>query len=268
MNTHPHENLKIIRFEGEMLPHWAQLLDLVARLCPVPDETRRWSSRFTNCSGVDDARTVLTHGDALRRALRGTQEGDHLQSSANTGRQRRIADLRGLGICFGHHDAARFRQENVFLAGGGTRGRPGRGLWSGRNNVAAGMSKFVNYKKSSIFPWLLSLPAAMFYSLAALVMYGALGSPSGIPAFVSVLATCLFPSSLALWVLTDAQKSRRHLPYDFDSLVFWAWWAVVPIYLFATRGWRGFIPIGWFILLCLAANVLGGIPAWLLGTRP
>ena len=30
-----HENLKVIRFEDEMLPNWAQLLDVAARLCPV-----------------------------------------------------------------------------------------------------------------------------------------------------------------------------------------------------------------------------------------
>src|SRR5678815_2674349 len=36
----PYEKLKVIRFEGEMLPNWAQLLDAAARLCPVPDDTR------------------------------------------------------------------------------------------------------------------------------------------------------------------------------------------------------------------------------------
>ena len=70
MQRKSHKNLKIIRFEGEMLPNWAQLLDLAARLCPVPEETRRWFSRFTNSSGVDDARTVMTQVETLRRALR------------------------------------------------------------------------------------------------------------------------------------------------------------------------------------------------------
>ena len=36
-----HENLKVIWFEGEMLPNWAHLLDAAARLCPVPDENFR-----------------------------------------------------------------------------------------------------------------------------------------------------------------------------------------------------------------------------------
>src|SRR5205809_7561895 len=38
---------------------WPQLLDLAARLSLVPDATRHWFARFTNSSGVDDARTVM-----------------------------------------------------------------------------------------------------------------------------------------------------------------------------------------------------------------
>jgi len=70
MQRKSQENLKIIRFEGEMLPTWAQLLDLAAGLCPVPEETRRWFFKLTNSSGVDDARTVMAQGEILRRALR------------------------------------------------------------------------------------------------------------------------------------------------------------------------------------------------------
>ena len=58
MRPKSHPNLKIISFEGQMLPHWSQLLDLAARFSPVPEGTRKWFSRFTNSSGVDDARTV------------------------------------------------------------------------------------------------------------------------------------------------------------------------------------------------------------------
>jgi hypothetical protein len=64
-----HENLKTIRFEGEMLPKWAQLLDWAARLSPVSEETRGWFSRFTRSSGVDDARTVMIQGGILRTAI-------------------------------------------------------------------------------------------------------------------------------------------------------------------------------------------------------
>jgi hypothetical protein len=40
MSAKSHENLKAIRFAGELLPKWAQLLDLAAGLCPVSEEIR------------------------------------------------------------------------------------------------------------------------------------------------------------------------------------------------------------------------------------
>lgn len=69
MTVKSHENLKAIRFEGELLPTWAQLLDVAARLCEAPEETRHWFSKFTNYSGVDDARTVTKHCRLLRTSL-------------------------------------------------------------------------------------------------------------------------------------------------------------------------------------------------------
>ena len=63
------QSLKPIRFEGELLPDWAQLLDLAAKLSCVPESTRQWFSAFTRQSGVDDARTVVDHCQALRSAL-------------------------------------------------------------------------------------------------------------------------------------------------------------------------------------------------------
>jgi hypothetical protein len=68
------ENLKTIWFDGEMLPNWAQLLDAAARLCPVSEGTRRWFSRLTNSSGVDDTRTIVAEAKILQDALRETRE--------------------------------------------------------------------------------------------------------------------------------------------------------------------------------------------------
>ena len=62
-------SLKTIRFAGELLPQWAQLLDLAARLSQVPEDTRHWFSIFANRSGVDDARTVARHCEVLRSGL-------------------------------------------------------------------------------------------------------------------------------------------------------------------------------------------------------
>jgi len=69
MSAKSNESLKAIRFAGELLPNWAQLLDLAARLCPVSEEVRHWFSALTTCSGVDDARTVIEHCSLLRTSI-------------------------------------------------------------------------------------------------------------------------------------------------------------------------------------------------------
>lgn len=70
----PHENLKAIRFEGELLPDWAQLLDLAARLSPVSEGARHWFSRLTICAGVEDARSVIEHCRLLRASIQRHRE--------------------------------------------------------------------------------------------------------------------------------------------------------------------------------------------------
>lgn len=74
MSAKSHENLKAIRFAGELLPNWAQLLDLAARLCPVSEEARHWFSRLTAHAGVDDSRTVIEHCSRLRQSLQEHRE--------------------------------------------------------------------------------------------------------------------------------------------------------------------------------------------------
>ncbi|MCX6923231.1 MAG: hypothetical protein NT154_08490 [Verrucomicrobia bacterium] len=69
MSAKSHENLKAIRFEEELLPNWAQLLDLAARLRPVSENVRRWFSRLTSCSGVDDARAVTNQCQLLQTSI-------------------------------------------------------------------------------------------------------------------------------------------------------------------------------------------------------
>ena len=101
--------------------------------------------------------------------------------------------------------------------------------------------------------WLLSLPAGIFYCVAALTIDKALGFPGGAPALCALLAQYLLPGSIALWLLADARRRGRSLPYDTGTLFFIAWPVVAPIYLFATRGWRAFAVLGRFFLLYLAA---------------
>lgn len=85
MHSQSPQNLKAIRFEGELLPNWAQLLDLAGRLCPVSEETRNWFSRLTNSSGVDDARTVMAQCALLKASLQERRNAitDELQRNHN-----------------------------------------------------------------------------------------------------------------------------------------------------------------------------------------
>jgi len=106
----------------------------------------------------------------------------------------------------------------------------------------------------------------MFYCLTASALHETLDSPPGIPALAALLAAAFLPSSIALWVLADARQRHRTVPYDFGTFVFIAWPVLVPIYLFTTRGWRAFAPLGCFLLLYIAAAVTSIIP-WLLSSR-
>jgi hypothetical protein len=90
--SEPLETLKVIRFCGEMLPQWAQLLDLAARICSVPEETRGWFSRLTNSAGVDDARTVRKQVGILQSALLPNKQAiiTELQRTRGDGQASRI----------------------------------------------------------------------------------------------------------------------------------------------------------------------------------
>ncbi len=63
------QSLKPIRFQGELLPDWAQLLDLAASLSSMSESTRQWFSRFTNRTGVDDASSIVAECELLRTGL-------------------------------------------------------------------------------------------------------------------------------------------------------------------------------------------------------
>ena len=84
MSAKSHENLKAIRFAGELLPNWAQLLDLASRLCPVSGEVRHWFSLLTSRAGVDDSRTVIDRCRLLRKSIQ-----EHRESIASELRRSR-----------------------------------------------------------------------------------------------------------------------------------------------------------------------------------
>jgi len=74
MSAKSHENLKTIRFAGELLPNWAQLLDLAARLCPVSEDVRHWFCQLTARAGVDDAHAVIERCTLLRQRIQEHRE--------------------------------------------------------------------------------------------------------------------------------------------------------------------------------------------------
>jgi hypothetical protein len=92
MSAKCRENLKVIRFEGQLLPHWAQLLFLAARLCPVARDAGLWFSRLTSCSGADNARTVIRQCGLLRASLQKHRESvsAELQRSREDGQPKQI----------------------------------------------------------------------------------------------------------------------------------------------------------------------------------
>ncbi len=86
-------------------------------------------------------------------------------------------------------------------------------------------------------------------------------------AVLALAADFIFPASIALWVLADARDNHRTLPYDAGSFVFFAWAVVAPVYLFRTRGIRAFVAIGWFLIVCVAAWLVGNFPHFLHAMR-
>jgi hypothetical protein len=74
MSAKSHENLRAIRFAGELLPNWAQLLDFAARICLDSKEVHHWFSHLTLQNGVDDSRTVMNHCRLLRRSIQEHRE--------------------------------------------------------------------------------------------------------------------------------------------------------------------------------------------------
>jgi hypothetical protein len=101
-----------------------------------------------------------------------------------------------------------------------------------------------NFIKS--YGWLLLLA----FSLSA---FNSLYVFSGVP--YSLLADFIvvytLPLAIMTWVVWDA-RSRHCTPcYDFGFLVYLGWIVAIPGYLVWTRGWRGLLILGGFVVLLL-----------------
>ena len=105
--------------------------------------------------------------------------------------------------------------------------------------------------------------ACIFYCVVIDAMHATLGSPSVAQDLLALLAGLFLPSSLGQWVLADARKRGRALPYDYGTFVFYAFFLFAPLYLFETRGWRAIVPLAWFFLIWITASICGNLPYFL-----
>jgi len=80
----PPEIPRYIRFEGELLPKWAHLLDLAASLCPVSLKVCSWFFDFTRASGTENPKKVIEMCTALKEAIQ--VNGDLLTTQLSRGK--------------------------------------------------------------------------------------------------------------------------------------------------------------------------------------
>ena len=92
--------------------------------------------------------------------------------------------------------------------------------------------------------WLFAIAFGVAYSV----------SPNGeISKRAELAAEFALPLIIGSWVIADARKRGRQLCYDYDSFVFLAYPIIAPVYLFQTRGVRGFLTLLLFAAIWLIA---------------
>jgi hypothetical protein len=109
----------------------------------------------------------------------------------------------------------------------------------------------------------------LWFFAIAFGVAAALGADAGgMPRRAELASSVALPLVVALWVMADARKRGRRLCHDYDSLVYFAWPVVVPVYLFQTRGTRAFLTLlcfaGIWLIAALAAAVVFLIREFLL----
>ena len=99
----------------------------------------------------------------------------------------------------------------------------------------------------------------IFCAAAVCGFHEFLGEPGGPLAILALVAGYLLSSSVALWIQVDAAERGREAIYDSDSMFFFLWPFVAPVYLFRTRGWDALAPIGLFLLLQLGGLLFAAL---------
>jgi len=94
----------------------------------------------------------------------------------------------------------------------------------------------------------------LWFCAAALGGASALGPEHAwLPWHAFLLWKIAFSLAVAGWVIEDARKNGETLCYDYDTLVYFFWPIVVPVYLFRTRGLKAFLTLLGFATLCIGA---------------
>lgn len=75
---------------------------------------------------------------------------------------------------------------------------------------------------------------------------------------VEPVASFLFMSLLAGWIVRDSEARGQRKPYDFDTMVAFLWMLVLPLYLVRTRRWRGVL----ILSAAIIAAILGHFVSW------
>ena len=101
----------------------------------------------------------------------------------------------------------------------------------------------------------LGAPAALVYCTAAVELWEVNGYPAGAAAAAAAIADWLFVASAALWLIRDAQRAERPLPYDAASFLFFGFPIAPLVYLFFLHRFRAIGVAGRAFLLG-AAGVL------------
>ncbi len=84
----------------------------------------------------------------------------------------------------------------------------------------------------------------------------------GMPKRAELVSGVALQVIVSLWVLADARRRGRPLPYDFGSFVYFAWPFILPVYLFQTRGARALLALLGFAGICFLALFTAGAAAF------
>ena len=89
-----------------------------------------------------------------------------------------------------------------------------------------------------------------------------------LPGRTGLLASWSLSLVVSSWVVADARKRGVRFCYDYDSLLFFAWPVVAPVYLFQTRRWKGILTALCFAGIFVSVHACAMLAVLLKGLLP